>query len=65
MFSLLTEHLAFLSTVCNASLKDLRKQDKWRTKEVVAGLKKYLLPTVDELYVKIKQRPDPGHERCI
>ena len=47
---LLAENLAYLSMVCSVSLKHLRKLDKWRTKEEVAGLKK--LSTADEQYLK-------------
>lgn len=33
---LLTENLAYFSMVCSESLKNLKKLDKWKTKEEVA-----------------------------
>ena len=41
------EHFVYLGMMCCASLKDLRKLDKWRSKE---GLKKR--STADEQYLK-------------
>lgn len=44
--------MAYVSAACTASLKKLRRLNKRRPKEEVAGLKK--LSTVDEQFVKVK-----------
>lgn len=39
---LLTDNLVYLSTVCSASLKNLRELHKWRTNEELAADEQYL-----------------------
>lgn len=51
-FFAINQNVAYVSAACIASLKKLRKLNKRRPKEEVAGLKK--LSTVDEQFVKVK-----------
>lgn len=65
--------MAYLSTACSVSLKDLRNLDKRRTKAEVAGRKKKL-SVIHEQYLKvvslrnkkkIQQGCDTSPKRCV
>lgn len=68
--ALIAGKLAYLHIVCGVFLKKLRKPDKWRRKEDVAGLKNCLQQTESASHLhkkqeKVRQRPDTGPESSL